>query len=652
MAQDTPIGIDLGTTNSAMARIDAHGRSAMINNAEGEIITPSIVFFSDHEVVVGKNARTAVTSHPDMVAQWVKRDMGSPFYSHPIRGQYLPPEVIQACILRKLNADIARVAGSGIRTVITVPAYFDEMRRKATSDAGDMAGLRVLDIVNEPTAAALAFGEALGYLSAQGAPQQEINVLVYDLGGGTFDVTLLHLAPGKIQTLATDGDMMLGGHDWDQRIVDFAADNHCKLHQSDPRKDPASLNRLYQDAMEAKHTLTARSRATVQVNFAGQASEVTLTRDQFQEMSADLLERTSYTCRQLLTTAKLKWDQIDRVLLVGGSTRMPMVGKMLLELTGRTADRTVNPDEAVARGAAIYAGYLLARESSSAKASFQVTNVNAHSLGVEGIDADTMRKKNVVLIGRNSPLPSKHTEKFTTKSAGQRSIVIKVLEGESPSPSDCIAIGRTVVRDLPAGLPQGWPVEITFEYGINGRLAVHASVPGTKQKTRLELVRDAGLSGDGLNRWRVAVSSAGDFSSFASAAEDVLASASANPTSPSSLGNTSGAGWGLAAAREEAALSAKAPAATAQASEQRWASVPQALNLSPGTLMNKEMAEPHSDDGVFEAEVIETVATPPKRPIRKIPMLRFIIGNLLAAGLALLVVYLIYRHLHPDLFGQ
>ena len=248
MPHDKPIGIDLGTTNSAMAWIDETGRSAMIGNAEGEVITPSVVFFSDAEVVVGKNARTAITSHPEMVAQWVKRDMGSPFYSHPIRGHYLPPEVIQACILRKLRTDVVRCLGPDVQAVITVPAYFDEMRRKATADAGVMAGLRVLDIVNEPTAAALAFGESLGYLSPGGGipggppagpgPRQELNVLVYDLGGGTFDATLLHLSAGKVRTLATDGDVQLGGHDWDQRLVDYAAESFIKIHQLDPAHGP------------------------------------------------------------------------------------------------------------------------------------------------------------------------------------------------------------------------------------------------------------------------------------------------------------------------------------------------------------------------------------------------------------------------------
>ena len=482
MPFDKPIGIDLGTTNSAIAWVDGAGRSAMIPNAEGELITPSVVYFSESEVVVGKNARTAITAHPDMVAQWVKRDMGATYYSHPIHGHFLPPEVIQACILRKLKADLVRTVGTETQAVITVPAYFDEMRRKATADAGEMAGLRVLDIVNEPTAAAIAFGEALGYLTALGQERQQLNVMVYDLGGGTFDVTLLRLGAGKVQTLATDGDVQLGGHDWDQRLVDYAAECFMKSHKIDPRQDPATLNRLFLDAMEAKHTLSARSRAVIQINFQNRFLETTVAREQFEEMSADLLERTSYTSRQLLGVAGLEWKDVQRVLLVGGSTRMPMVARMLQTLSGLPPDRTVNPDEAVARGAALYAKHLLAARGGAGPSTFQVTNVNAHSLGVEGIDTDTLRKRNVVLIPRNTSLPTRHMERFATKSESQRSIVIKVLEGESTQPGECIAIGRTVVRDLPAGLPKGWPIEVTFEYGANSRLTVEAMVPGTHHK--------------------------------------------------------------------------------------------------------------------------------------------------------------------------
>ena len=525
MPEAQAVGIDLGTSNSAVAWVDPSGRTAMIYNADGELLTPSVVFFDDAEIVVGKEALRAAVSYPDRVAQWVKRDMGMPVYSRPIRGQYLPPEVIQSCILRRLRGDIVAAVGPSAKAVITVPAYFDEPRRKATADAGEMAGLSLVDIVNEPTAAALAFGEALGYLSPVGKLLQEMVVMVYDLGGGTFDATLLRLAPGDIRTLATDGDVQLGGHDWDARLVAHAAEAFRRIHGCDPRDDPAALNRLYAAAIEAKHALSARTRTVLRVEHRGLVAEIPVTREQFEEMTADLLERTTYTIRQLVAAARLEWKDVSRILLVGGSTRMPMVARRLQELTGIVPDRTVNPDEAVARGAAIYCKYLLsAAEHGGAASAFQVTNVNSHSLGIEGIDPQTMRKTNVILIPRNTPLPAKCSERFMTKSEGQRSIVIQVLEGESRIPGECTAIGRTVIRDLPEGLPKNWPVEVTFEYGSNGRLKVRATVPGTHRETVLELERDVGLSAEGISRWKHVVGKLAGFAEFEGMFDAVLSS--------------------------------------------------------------------------------------------------------------------------------
>jgi molecular chaperone DnaK len=523
MPREIPIGIDLGTTFSAASYIDHAGHTLVIRNVEGDILTPSVVLFGDNEVVVGKEARTAATVQPDLVAEWVKRDMGSPFYTRPIHGQKLPPEVIQGCILRKLKLDIQRTLGEVNRVVVTVPAYFDEVRRKCTADAAELAGLKILDIVNEPTAAALAFGETLGYLSPTGTPQGEMTIFAYDLGGGTFDATLLKLAPGDIRTLATDGDVMLGGHDWDLRVANFAADAFQKQHGLDPRDDPAAMNRTLAAVIEAKHTLSARVRATIRVEMSGRSSEVQITREQFEELTADLLERTAYTTRQLLATAGLAWKDIDRLLLVGGSTRMPMVVDMLRKMSGMEPDRTVNPDEAVARGAALYAAYLLAKEGGTGhETNVKITNVNSHSLGVEGIDPETLRKKNVVLIPRNTPLPAKMTERFSTKTDGQRSIVLNVLEGESTIPGECTAIGRTAIRDLPGGLTKGWPIDVTFEYGSNGRLSVHAIVPGTNHEAKLDLERAAGLSHDGIESWKGAVGTAAGFNSFESMVQSVL----------------------------------------------------------------------------------------------------------------------------------
>ncbi len=506
----TPVGIDLGTTYSAMARIGESGKSTIIPNEEGTLITPSVVLFEDQRIIVGREAKKVSVVSPDRVAICAKRDMGKPVYSRRIKGQYIPPEVIQSYILRKLKNDIARQVDGEFEAIITVPAYFDEPRRKATYQAGEMAGLKVLDILNEPTAAALVFGEEQGYLTRFGAPKEQMNVIVYDLGGGTFDVTLIDMKPGDLKTICTDGDVQLGGFDWDMRLVDYMAEEFVKHRQADPRKDPQSLQRMVVAAEDAKHTLSARPQVTVTVTHEDKSLEVEITREKFEAMTADLLERTRYTTRQLLATSGKEWKDIHKVLLTGGSTRMPMVKRMLQELTGIEPDHTVSPDEAVARGAAIYANYVLAsRKESEHKPNFDVTNVNAHSLGIHGIDPQTGRKRNRILIRRNTPLPAKQTMECVLKEAGQGSVVVQVLEGESLDPEECSAIGRTVIRNLPGGLPKGWPIEVVYEYGVNGRLNVKAKVRGTESETSLELEREDSLSADNLSQWKSVVTNEG-----------------------------------------------------------------------------------------------------------------------------------------------
>lgn len=632
MSRPKAVGIDLGTTNSAVAWVDDAGRTRMVGNAEGELLTPSVVLFDDSEVVVGKEARSATVANPERVAVWVKRDMGAPVYSRPIRGEYLPPEVIQACILRKLKADIVHSLGSDFQAVITVPAYFDELRRKATADAGEMAGLTVLDIVNEPTAGALAFGEMMGYLSADNAAKHEMNVLVYDLGGGTFDVTLLKLSPGNVRTLATDGDVQLGGYDWDLRVLNYVADAYTKAHGVDPRQDPRAVSRLFQAAAEAKHTLTARSQTSVRLEHNGLSVEVPLSRQKFEELTADLLERTSYTTRQLLAAAKFRWKDVSRVLLVGGSTRMPMVGRMLQELSGLVPDHTVNPDEAVARGAALYANYLLRKTAAPAEQpAFQVTNVNAHSLGVEGVDPQTMRKTNVILIPRNTPLPATKTERFMTKSDSQRSIVLQVLEGESSLPGECTAIGRTVIRDIPPGLPKGWPIDVKFEYGSNGRLTIHAVVTGVNKEVQLDLERDRGLSQAGVERWKQTVTASGGFNKFDAMLDEVLGAA------PAGFVPAIGAKPGAASLATASAPAPAPRAAQPAAAQVAPAATPTALPQPAPMALQAPMAR---------------AALPEEGPSGlRVP--RWVIsmcGHILAGLLGLAVAYLIMAHFQPHRF--
>ena len=283
------------------------------------------------------------------------------------------------------------------------------------------------------------------------------------------------------------------------------------------------MNRLLAAVIDAKHTLSARSRAIVRIELAGHMMEVSVTREQFQEITADLLERTAYTTRQLLAAAKMRWKDVSRLLLVGGSTRMPMVVNMLRQLSGLEPDHTVNPDEAVARGAALYAGYLIEKEAAGGQhANLTITNVNSHGLGIEGIDPETLRKTNVVLIPRNTPLPAKVTQRFATKAESQRSIVIQILEGESPQPKECTAIGRTVMRDLPQGLPKNWPVEVTFEYGTNGRLTVQAMVPGTGKSVTLDLERAVGMSREAMTKLKPTINTAAGLDDYKSLVHEAL----------------------------------------------------------------------------------------------------------------------------------
>ncbi|MCH8922859.1 MAG: Hsp70 family protein, partial [Planctomycetes bacterium] len=422
-------------------------------------------------------------------------------------------EVIEAYILNKLKADTVAALGSDVKAVITVPAFFDEVRRKATADAGEMAGLEVIDIVNEPTAAALAFGEAAGYLSDDGTAREMLRVLVYDLGGGTFDVTLLELRPGDLRTLSTDGDTHLGGRDWDQQLADHAADAFAAQHGTDPREDPGSLVRLMRAIEEAKHTLSIRNRTKIQVEHAGQVLDVPMTREEFKDITAHLLERTAYTAGEVLRVAGMSWKDVSKVLLVGGSTRMPMVPEMLEALTGIKPDSSIYPDEAVARGAAVFANYLVAKRAASESAgsekapTFKVVDVNSHSLGILGIDQETKRKENVIVIARNSPLPTRAERSFVTKTDNQKSVVVQVLEGESTVPEHCSVIGKAVLRNLPPGLKQGWPIRVTYQYGTNGRLSVRAVVPGTEREITMELEREQGLSSDRLKHWKQVLTS-------------------------------------------------------------------------------------------------------------------------------------------------
>ncbi len=495
------VGIDLGTTYSVVAYLDDTGRPVTIVNAEGDLLTPSAVLFDGDTTVVGKEAIKAVASEADHVADCAKRDLGGRTYHRVIDGRRYPPEAIEAWILLKIKNDAQRQLGQFSRVVITVPAYFDEVRRKATQDAGYMAGLEVMDIINEPTAAAVAFGFQQGFLNTHGAADKPQKILVYDLGGGTFDVTVMEIAGTQFNALATDGDVRLGGRDFDQRLIDYVAEEFLRQHQLDPREDANAMGRLWRECEDAKRTLSARAKAAISYDHKGTALRIEITREKFEELTHDLIERTRFTTKQTLRAAGCAWTDIDRVLLVGGSTRMPMVRQMLQELSGKEPDASVSADEAVAHGAALHAGILLARTDGN-RVPFQIRNVNSHSLGIVATEGKTNRKRNAILISRNTPLPVTAKRVFRTKTASQREILVRIVEGESASPDDCSQLGQCVVRDLPPNLPAHTPIEVTFSYAENGRLTIVVKVEGTDRQLQHEISRENSLTPDQLDSWR------------------------------------------------------------------------------------------------------------------------------------------------------
>ena len=495
------VGIDLGTTRSVVAYLDTTGRPTTVKNLEGDATTPSVVFFDQDSVVVGREAVKVAEFEPDRVAQFAKRHLGKEEFSIEVARRRFPPEVIQALVLQKLKADTGHHLGDFEKCVVTVPAYFNEPRRKATQDAGRLAGLNVVDIINEPTAAALAFGVQQGFVSADGRTDQLETVLVYDLGGGTFDVTLMEIEGDEYRAIGTAGDVYLGGIDWDQRIADHVAEQFQQEFGVDPRTDPAQKLRLLSEAEDAKKSLSQREEVQIRFGMDGMRTQVPFNRSQFESLCGDLIDRTMFTTRRVLKEADRKWGDLSRLILVGGSSRMPMVQQMLESESGLKVDRSLSADESVGHGAAIYAGIVMNAGTPSAS-KMSISNVNSHDLGILGLDAATGEPRRSVMIGRNSRLPAKIAKRFSTSSPGQLSVAVNVIEGGDEKGNHSTAIGKCVVRDLPPDLPKQTPVEVIFNYMQDGRLQIVAQLPSIGKKAALTIERGSGLTEEELQLWK------------------------------------------------------------------------------------------------------------------------------------------------------
>lgn len=481
------IGIDLGTTNSAVAVLEG-GKAKIITNPDGNRTTPSVVSFKNGETVVGDTAKRQMITNPNTIAS-IKRHMGEAGYKVDVEGESYTPEQISAMVLQYIKKYAEDYLGEEVtQAVITVPAYFNDAQRQATKDAGKIAGLKVERIINEPTAAALAYG--------MDSDDRDEKILVYDLGGGTFDVSILELGDGVFDVLSTNGDTRLGGDDFDQKIIDWLLESFKAEHNVDLSSDTLAMQRLKDAAETAKKTLSSSTEAQIDLPFIASSAEgplhiqTSLSQAKFNQLTVDLIERAEVPVHNALKDAGLTMADIDQVILNGGSTRIPAVQESVRKLTGKEPSHSINPDEAVALGAAVQGGVITGDVTDVV-----LLDVTPLSLGIE-----TMGGVFTKLIDRNTTIPVSKSQTFSTAADNQPAVDIHVLQGERSMAADNKTLGRFQLTDIPAA-PRGIPqIEVTFDIDKNGIVNVSAKDLGTNKEQKITIKSNSGLTDEEIER--------------------------------------------------------------------------------------------------------------------------------------------------------
>lgn len=509
------VGIDLGTTFSTLAQVNEEGEPIPIPNEDEDVETASLILLAESgHVIVGPNRNRAALEKPENVVERIKRHMGATEFKRTFDGHEITPEFISALILKKLKQDCEKTIGPIGNAVITVPYYFNDSRRKATQDSGRISGLNIIDIINEPTAATLTYAWHQGELGVVHAKEfKPRKVLIYDLGGGTFDSTLVEYTPTHFHVLATDGDVMLGGVDWNDRILNFVCDEFKEKHGIDPRESDQMVQILRNDCDLAKIELTKKQEAVINVRHEGKSATIRISRSQFDAITSDLLQRTLDTTDFVLEQAQLQYTDLDAVVLIGGSTLMPQVPRSLESHTGIKpyVHPDLDPHTAVAKGAAIHAAILEARyRGEDSRFNDRVKkmlegirqeDVNSHGLGIVAMDPRSKKAVNHIMIPRNTTLPFEVTQTFQTNKDNQARISVQVLEGDAPDPIACSLLGKCRVTGLPDNLPKGSPVDVTYSFDKNGRISVAAKEKTSGQEAVIEIERRGTLTDAEVNNF-------------------------------------------------------------------------------------------------------------------------------------------------------